>query len=116
MLCSRLLNLPNLLKKKSFFLFGPRATGKTTLIKTQFGKDVPYLDLLDNALYLRLLEKPTDLYSVIQGKHSRIPCVIIDEVQRIPDILNEVHRLIEREKLSFLLLPGFYSFSVFLFP
>ncbi|OGT25252.1 MAG: ATPase [Gammaproteobacteria bacterium RIFCSPLOWO2_02_FULL_42_14] len=103
MLCSRLLNLPNLLKKKSFFLFGPRATGKTTLIKTQFGKDVPYLDLLDNALYLRLLEKPTDLYSVIQGKHSRIPCVIIDEVQRIPDILNEVHRLIEREKLSFLL-------------
>ena len=103
MFCTRQLNLPNLLKKRSFFLFGPRATGKTTLIKTQFKDDVPYLDLLDNELYLRLLEKPTDLYPIIQGHHSQQSQVIIDEVQRVPAILNEVQRLMEKEKLSFLL-------------
>jgi len=99
----RLLNLPSLLKKRSFFLFGPRATGKTSLIKAQFGKEIPYLDLLNNDLYLRLSEKPTDLYSVIQGDNPQAMLVIMDEVQRIPDILNEVHRLIENKKLTFLL-------------
>ncbi|OGT44205.1 MAG: ATPase [Gammaproteobacteria bacterium RIFCSPHIGHO2_12_FULL_40_19] len=99
----RTLNLFNLLKKKSFFLFGPRATGKTSLIKAQFAKNIPYLDLLNSDLYLRLSERPADLYSVIQGYDQHATMAIIDEVQRIPHLLNEVHRLIENEKLTFLL-------------
>lgn len=99
----RILNLPNLLKKKSFFLFGPRSTGKTSLIKAQFPSDVPVIDLLDNNLYIRLLENPMMLESLIIADNPSTTCAIIDEVQRIPDILNEVHRLIEKKNFSFLL-------------
>jgi predicted AAA+ superfamily ATPase len=99
----RLLNLPNLLKKRSFFLFGPRATGKTSLIKTQFSADIPYVDLLNNDLYLRLSENPGELRSVIRGYQADASMAIIDEVQRIPDLLNEVHRLMENENITFLL-------------
>lgn len=100
---SRCLNLPNLLEKRSFFLFGPRATGKTSLIKAQFESATPYLDLLDNNLYLRLSENPGELGSIIHGHHAQAITVIIDEVQRIPNLLNEVHRLIENNKMRFLL-------------
>ena len=99
----RILNLPNLLKKKSFFLFGPRSTGKTSLIKAQFPSDVPVIDLLDNNLYIRLIENPMMLESLVVADNPNTTCAIIDEVQRIPDILNEVHRLIEKKNFSFLL-------------
>src|SRR3990167_1119331 len=98
----RTLNLPNLLKKKSFFLFGPRATGKSSLIATQFDKTMPILDLLDNELYLRLTSEPWHLKSIIQG-YPQPTEVVIDEIQRIPALLDEVHRLIEKEKIRFLL-------------
>lgn len=102
MFLTRLLNLPNLLKKKSFFLFGPRATGKSSLIRQQFQDNVPVLNLLDSRLFLRLNEAPYALESIIHAypTHST---VIIDEVQRIPMLLNEVHRLIEEQKIRFLL-------------
>jgi len=106
----RILNLPNLLSKKSFFLFGPRATGKSTLIKQQLSKSTKRIDLLDSRLYLRLLNSPHDLESIIDVADTtssvrRNPdnIVVIDEIQRVPELLNEVHRLIENKKLTFLL-------------
>ncbi len=98
----RTLNLANLLTKKSFFLFGPRATGKSTLINRQLSETATIIDLLDSRLYLRLLDSPHDLESIIlAGRTSEL--VVIDEIQRIPELLNEVHRLIENKKITFLL-------------
>ena len=102
MLIQRTLDLKNLLSKKSFFLFGPRATGKSTLIKQVLSKSSMIIDLLNSRLYLRLLDSPHDLESIIDaGNKGEI--IVIDEIQRIPELLNEVHRLIEDRKLTFLL-------------
>jgi len=98
----RILNLPNLLSRKSFFLFGPRATGKSTLIKQQLPASGTIIDLLDSRLYLRLLSSPSDLESIIYADNKN-GIVVIDEIQRVPELLNEVHRLIENKKLTFLL-------------
>jgi len=98
----RLLNLTDLLTRKSFFLFGPRATGKSTLIKRQLSETATVIDLLDSRFYLRLLGSPHDLESIIASGH-KTEIVVIDEIQRIPELLNEVHRLIEDKKITFLL-------------
>lgn len=97
----RILNLENLLKKKSFFLFGPRATGKSTLVKAQLADSADIIDLLDSRLFLRLSRTPHLLEEIIDALNSDI--VVIDEIQRIPELLNEVHRLIEGRKIRFLL-------------
>ena len=93
---SRLFRHP---KNKSFFLFGPRATGKSSWIKANF-KNCIYLDLLESDIYQNLLANPKRLSQYIT---SSSPWVIIDEVQKVPEVLNEVHRLIENEKLKFIL-------------
>ena len=98
---ARNLNLVDLLQKKSFFLFGPRATGKSTLIRQQLQTGVRVIDLLDSRVYLKLLDSPHELEAIIRADRDEI--VVIDEIQRIPELLNEVHRLIERRKLTFLL-------------
>ena len=93
----RILDLTNLLKKKSFFLFGPRGTGKTTLIQHTL-PDATIIDLLEIQTYREYLKNP----SIISEQKLK-PIVVIDEVQKLPEILDEVHRLIEAEKLTFLL-------------
>lgn len=93
----RTLDLNNLLKKKSFFLFGPRGTGKTTLIR-QTLSDAFVIDLLEIKTYREYLKNP----SIISEQTLR-PIVVIDEVQKLPEILDEVHRLIEAKGLTFLL-------------
>ena len=103
MILQRILDLPALLKKKSFFLFGPRATGKSTLIRKSFAaEEIIMINLLHSDYYLRLSNAPHMLEEMIQA-HSKPKLVVIDEVQRIPELLNEVHRLIEEKKLTFLL-------------
>ena len=97
----RILNLPNLLKKKSFFLLGPRTTGKTFLIEQQLADKALILNLLHSEMFLRLSSKPSELEEIIQASNKKI--VVIDEIQRIPELLNEIHRLIEAKKLIFLL-------------
>lgn len=97
----RILRLPELLKKKSFFLFGPRSTGKTTLIRDQLGDSVEVVNLLESDQYLRLSARPSLLGEMVA--HSRKKIVIIDEVQRVPELLNEVHHLIESKSVKFLL-------------
>lgn len=98
----RILNLPELLKKKSFFLFGPRGTGKTYLIRQQLAGQALILDLLKGELFLRLSSNPSDLESMIQSQEGN-KIVVIDEIQKIPALLDEVHRLIEEKHICFLL-------------
>lgn len=95
----RVLNLSALLEKKSYFLLGPRQTGKTFLIHHSF-KDVRVYDLLDTSIYLALNQNPGRIAQEITPQ-DRI--VVIDEIQRLPDLLNEVHRLIEAYSIRFLL-------------
>lgn len=93
----RTLDLPTLLKKKSFFLFGPRGTGKTTLVRHRL-MDVTVIDLLEIRTYREYLKDPS-----LISEQMLHPVVVIDEVQKLPDILDEVHRLIESRKVTFLL-------------
>ncbi len=96
---SRLLHKP-FTQQQSFFLFGPRGTGKTSWIKHLLPKAI-YFDLLNSKLYSSLLADPNRLESYIPPKHSG--WIVIDEVQKVPTLLNEVHRLIELKKYRFVL-------------
>jgi predicted AAA+ superfamily ATPase len=87
------------LAKKSHFLFGPRQTGKTFLVRRALPGAKVY-DLLDSTVYLALSQRPARLAEEI-GPRDRV--VVIDEVQRLPELLNEVHRLIEERGTRFLL-------------
>ncbi|MCK5510890.1 ATP-binding protein [Candidatus Parcubacteria bacterium] len=87
-------------KSNSFFLFGPRGTGKTSWLKKNF-KDALYFDLLDSATYRKLLANPESLSKLIPNGFNN--WIIIDEIQRIPELLNEAHRLIENKKYKFIL-------------
>ncbi|MEM3432832.1 MAG: DUF4143 domain-containing protein [Candidatus Methanomethyliaceae archaeon] len=93
----RTLNIASLIEKKSCFLFGPRQTGKTSLFK-----DMPVLiyDLLDSETHVRLSYNPGIIAQEITPETE---IVIIDDVQRLPFFLNEVHRLIEERRIGFLL-------------
>ena len=95
----RILDIPRE-SRQSYFLFGPRGTGKTTWLKQRF-PDAVYLDLLDHALYLELLAQPQRLRNLIPPGHDG--WVVLDEVQRTPLVLNEVHRLIEETGARFIL-------------
>lgn len=77
---------------KSCFLFGPRGTGKSYWLKKQFRENI-YIDLLDSETFFRLTSSPERLKSFIPDGYSET--VIIDEVQKVPRLLDEVHRLIE---------------------
>ncbi|MGH7778898.1 MAG: ATP-binding protein [Candidatus Binataceae bacterium] len=96
---SRTIDLPGLLAKKSYFLLGPRQTGKSFLIRHTL-PGVRLYDLLDSATYLTLSRDPG---RIAQEVTDRDRIVVIDEVQRLPGLLNEVHRLIETRRIRFLL-------------
>lgn len=87
-------------KGKSFFLFGPRGTGKSSWVRTTFPQAL-YLDLLGSEIYNDLLASPQRLDSLIPKGFT--DWIILDEVQRVPELLNEVHRLIESKKHKFVL-------------
>jgi predicted AAA+ superfamily ATPase len=94
---------PRLLRppvEKSFFLFGPRGTGKSSWLRDRFPTAV-YLDLLESDVYTPLLASPQRLEGMVPRDHRG--WVVLDEVQKVPAILDEVHRLIERRGLRFAL-------------
>lgn len=93
-----MLKLP--LDGSSIFLFGPRGTGKTTWIKQELPNAL-YFDLLNFNTYKDLLANPGRLADFIPK--SQKDWIIIDEIQRVPELLNEVHRLIETYHFRFLL-------------
>lgn len=87
--------------ESSAFILGPRGTGKSTWIKANF-KDAVYYDLLDTQQFLRLSREPNLLYRET-SLLSAGSWVVIDEVQKVPALLDEVHRLIETRHLKFIL-------------
>lgn len=93
----------NILKTNSFFLFGARGTGKTRLINDVFStKDTLKFDLLDTKLAERLRGNPSIIIESI-NKQSNLDWVVIDEVQKIPELLDEVHKIIEDKNIKFIL-------------
>lgn len=94
---------PRLLKpppEQSIFLFGPRGVGKTAWAHEQF-PDALFFDLLDYQTYTQLLAAPQRLGDQIPQEYRG--WVVVDEIQRVPELLNEVHRLIESRRLRFVL-------------
>src|SRR5688500_13862588 len=97
----RTLNVLKLLDKKSFFLFGPRSTGKSTLVRQQLAEHARVYDLLDANTYGRLLRSPSVIEQDYLAQSTKY--IVIDEIQKLPSLLDEVHRLIEKRRLKFLL-------------
>jgi predicted AAA+ superfamily ATPase len=85
---TRLLSPPN----HSFFLFGPRGTGKTTWLKTTF-REAKWFDLLRSEELLKLMRKPGQLRFEVEAL-KKGSWVVIDEIQKLPLLLNEIHSLI----------------------
>lgn len=98
---ARQLDLVQLLRKKSHFLFGPRGTGKSWLIRKQKAPDWLMIDLLRSEELLELSARPSALREKVAAARAKL--VVIDEIQRVPLLLNEVHVLIEEQKVRFLL-------------
>lgn len=90
------------LGKESCFLWGPRQTGKSTLLKNLFPKS-PYYDLLLAAEFQKLIRNPSLLGEELVAMNLKNLPVIIDEVQKIPTLLDEIQWLIVNKKISFIL-------------
>lgn len=92
------LNLP---KQQSAFLWGARQTGKSSFLKSHF-KQAIYHDLLDTHEFMRFTRSPYLLREeLLTLKTPKL--VIIDEIQKVPELLNEVHGLIESHHIQFIL-------------
>ena len=85
----------------SIFLFGARQTGKSTLLRQQLPEAI-YIDLLDTQIKNRFSRNPGVLYEMLQDK-PQDTLVVIDEIPEVPELLNEVHRLISEKNLIFIL-------------
>ena len=99
MYVKRQLDLLRFLQEKSYFLFGPRQTGKTSLIQHTLN-EYRYYNLLQTDVYLKLSRAPQRLRQEITDDDK---IVIIDEIQKLPILLDEVHNLIEEKGIHFLL-------------
>ena len=97
----RLLQLPI---DESFFLFGPRGVGKTTLLKNLpwFSKAL-YINLLVAGEEQRFAKNPDELIAIVKGLSSDVSHIVIDEVQKLPKLLDIVHHLIETTPKKFVL-------------
>ena len=86
----------------SAFLIGPRGTGKSTWIQKNYKDNTVVYDLLNTTELIRLSREPSLLYK----ETAHLPpgsWVIVDEIQKVPALLNEVHRIIEEKKIRFIL-------------
>jgi predicted AAA+ superfamily ATPase len=93
---TRLLELP---KDYSFFLFGARGTGKSTLLKASFAADnTLFINLLNPSEEIRFLRNPEELRQVVLALSPEIHFIVIDEVQKVPKLLDVVHLLLESDK------------------
>ena len=89
----------NLPPNRSAFLWGPRKTGKTYWINKHY-KDDMIIDLLKTDVFADYASRPSLLREQYQAYHG---LVVIDEIQMVPDLLNEIHWLIENSDVSFLM-------------
>jgi predicted AAA+ superfamily ATPase len=96
---TRLLKRPD----ETFFLLGVRGVGKSTWIRNCFKQPPIYYDLLNEDLFSELLINKSLFYKQLSAEKAHT-WVVVDEIQRIPGLLNECHRLIEERRLRFSLL------------
>lgn len=85
----------------SIFLFGARQTGKSTFLRQKFPNAI-YFDLLNTELKNRFQRRPVLLYEMLSDKPEGA-LVIIDEIPEVPELLNEVHRLMSEKEIVFIL-------------
>ncbi|OIP95903.1 ATPase [Candidatus Wirthbacteria bacterium CG2_30_54_11] len=88
---------------ESYFLFGPRGTGKTTWLKQEYPEAL-YLDLLSPEIYRSFVTHPERLREMVKGERSAV--VIIDEIQKVPALLDVIHQLVEEDKTTQYILTG----------
>ncbi len=99
---SRILDLSPDLKQRSVFLFGPRQTGKTTWLKTCYPEST-WFNLLRGDVFLRLSSNPGRIHEELKHVNPKNSPVIIDEIQKLPGLLDDVHFLIESGGFRFVL-------------
>ena len=100
----RILDINHDLERKSQFLFGPRQTGKSSIINHQINDDVKLSwSLLNARIRRRCQEDPGVLRDEIETRGIKDGLVIIDEIQKVPELLDEIHLLIEESDIRFLL-------------
>lgn len=103
MMIHRVISLP---ERGSLFLFGPRQTGKSTLIDARYTKSVWRVDLLLNEPFFAYARDP-GLFrkeALEKIRRERIQTIVLDEVQRVPALLNEVQALMQETSCQFILL------------
>jgi predicted AAA+ superfamily ATPase len=90
--------------EKDFFLFGPRGTGKTTWLRKLF-PDALWLDLLDPEVYRSYKAHPERLKDLAYGNPKKTD-IVIDEIQKVPDLLSLIHKLIEEKRRQRFIMTG----------
>ncbi len=99
----RILNLKTYLKDSHLLFLGPRQTGKSTLLESEM-KEALFINLLESETYLELSKFPERLRDIVNESKDKI--IVIDEIQKVPELLNEVHLLIEKKKNFKFILTG----------
>lgn len=96
--------LLQLSKNQSFFLFGARNTGKSTLIQHRFSPDNTLtIDLLEHQQESRFSHNPDELFNIVENLPDKITHVVIDEIQKVPKLLDIVHRLMLKKNKCFIM-------------
>lgn len=96
----RFISLP---EQQSFFLFGPRGSGKTSLIQSRFSEKAVFIDLLKAEDERRFSLNPDELIHLLRSMPEKKTHLVIDEIQKIPKLLDLVHHLIEKSNKHFIL-------------
>ena len=101
---NRILDIQSRVRRKSMFLFGPRQTGKTAMIDNQLDDDVRLVwSLLNAKIRRRCQSDPSVLRDELATRGIKDGLVVIDEIQKVPDLLDEVHLMIEETDIRFLM-------------
>ncbi|MGN0738698.1 MAG: ATP-binding protein [Treponema sp.] len=104
MTINRILDIIPQIRRKSLFLMGPRQTGKSTYIKNQLKDEIAlFWNLLDGRLRMRVQADPSILREEIEARDLHDCLVFIDEIQKCPELLEEIHFLIEERNIRFLM-------------
>lgn len=94
----------DLTTRESFFLFGARGTGKSTLLRSHFSKgNVVWVDLLDPGTEDELVRRPQSLAEKLKAMPKKPSVVVIDEIQKVPKLLDVVQHLIDTRRIRFAL-------------